>query len=52
MSELRYLISIYVAMVLIAWFAIAFICTVEFDYLILAFCALIYGEIIDLKYKK
>lgn len=52
MSEFRYMISILFAMVMIAWFAIAFICTADFTYVILAFCALIYGEIIDLKYKK
>lgn len=52
MSEFKYMISMLCAMVMIAWFTIAFICTVEFNYLILAFCALIYGEIINLKYKK
>lgn len=52
MSEFKYIISMLCVMVMIVCFTILFICTVEFEYLILAFCALIYGEIIDLKHKK
>lgn len=52
MSEFKYVISMLCTMVMIVCFTIIFICTVEFDYLILAFCALIYGEIIYLEYKK
>jgi hypothetical protein len=51
MSEFKYMFSISVVMVVLVCYTIAYFYTNEFNYLIVAFCALIYGEIIDIKHK-
>lgn len=52
MSELRYLLTMICILLIIPCMIIAYFYTFDTDYLILAFCGFMYGDIIDIRYKK